>query len=301
MMTLTYSDGNPIPQAAIREAVSALVAKDLNLRSRAVAALQLPARGAIDEESSVRRIFDPVSIGAQEDAIFPVDKEGNVEVIISSAVGMPPISMFVTDTVTVNTDILKGAWEMPETLARAGRIDQVERNMRRMVNGFIAKEESMGWDVINACRSTSNTVLLKSSDKGYGSASLELINLMFTKFQTLGYVPNVAFMSPSCMSDLRMLCKEAGLADAVRFDIWRGGMIKSLWGVDFYALRSLSDTYIYMFDTTRFGVMAIRQELETRENPASRSEFIIRVNGQEQVGFAALDKTAVVFGATNKS
>ncbi len=301
-MTLKYQDGKDIPAADIKEAVMALMSDDARTRSRAYAALNLPLRRKIEEESSVRRIFEVVNLGPQEDAIFPVDNDNNVEVIMSSAYGTPPISMFSTGLVTVNTDTYQGGWETPEQLVSSGRIDQVARNARRMVDGFLSMEETTGWAVIDACRAVGNTVTLTGGDDGYGSASIELVNKMIVQFQVNGTVPNIAFMSPNCMGDFRLLCKEAGLANEVRFDLWRGGVLQGLWGIDFYTLRGLADTYIYMFDTSRFGVMPVRQELQTREDPQARSQFKVRVYGQEQVGFAAIDKdTAVVFGTTNKS
>jgi len=299
-MKLTSQEGKTLSPAIVKEAIQTLGSTDERLRSRAYAALSLPLREKVEVESSVRRIYSVVPLGAQEDAIFPVDTNDNVEVVLSSAYGVPPISMFVTDLVTVNTDTYQGGWEVPEQLVASGRIDQVARNQRRMVDGFIVKEETTGWGVIDACRSAGNTVEVTGS-VGTDSASIELINLMVTYFQDAGYVPDICFMSPGCMGDFRLLCKEAGLPNEVRFDVWRGGMIPGLWGVDFYALRSLSDDYLYMFDSSRFGVMPIRQEVETREDPMARSQFKVRVYGQEQVGFAAIQKDAACFGTTGKA
>lgn len=298
---MAKKEGRTFTREQQRMAVRALISDDPRERDMAQAALKLPLRSAVAQESSVRIIFNPVQLDLNEDAIFPVDDEGTVEVVVSTAYGTPPISRFVTDLVTIDTDVLQGGWETPEALIKAGRIDQVARNARRMVDGFIKKEESLGWGVIDACIGADNTVALASNATGYGTCSIELINAMFTKFQDLGYQPDICFMSPGCMGDLRLLCKDAGLPDTVKFDVWRNGMIQGLWGVDFYAMRSLADTYIYMFDTSRFGIMAIRQELETREDPSKRAQFKISYNGQEICGFAAVQKDAVVFGTTNKS
>jgi hypothetical protein len=247
---------------------------------------------------NLRKIYEVAYLSEQEDAIFPLDTDDEVEVIMASAYGTPPISMFMTDVVTVNTDTYQGGWELPEQLINAGRINQVARNTRRMLDGFVSKEETQGWAVINAAVSASNTVNLDVGDTGYGTASVELINEMLIYFQDLGYVPTQCWMSPRSMGDFRLMCKEAGLPNEIRFDLWKNGMIPGLWGVDFYAMRGLTDEGIYMFDTSRFGVMPIRQDMQTREDPQARSMFKVRVYGQEQVGWCTIQKDALCYGDT---
>lgn len=299
-MRLTTSDGKPLSPDIVRSAVQALVSDDGRVRQKAYAALSLPLKRAVEVESSVRRIFEVAYLSAQEDAIFPLDTDDEVEVVMSSAYGTPPISVFMTDVVTVNTDTYQGGWELPEQLVTAGRINQVARNTRRMLDGFISKEETQGWAVVNAAVSADNTVELTAGDTGYGTASIELVNEMLIYFQDKGYTPNQCWMSPRSMGDFRLLCKEAGLPNEIRFDMWKNGMIQGLWGVDFYALRGLSDEALYMFDTSRFGVMPIRQDLETREDPQARSQFKVRVYGQEQVGWSTIQKDALCYGDTHR-
>lgn len=298
-MKLTNKEGAELSPQMQRAAIQALTSTNDTIRSQAYAALQLPLRRALDEESSVRRIFQTVTLGAQDDAIFPVDTDDEVEVVVASAYGIPPISMFVTDVVTVNTDTYQGGWEIPEQMVSSGRIDQVSRNSRRLINGFIAKEEDTGWSVIKSCVSGTNTSEVVGT--GADLCSLELLNLLQIASQEKGYVIDQLWVSPGSMGDLRMYCKEAGLPNEVRFDLWKNGMIKGLWGMDIYAYRTLGDDYIYGFDTSRFGVMPIRQELETRQDPTAASQFKVRVYAQEQVGFCAIQKDAIFVGKTGKS
>ena len=283
-----------------KNAVAALLSNDERVKDTAYASLALPLRKAVDKESSARKIFNPVELGDMEDAIFPVDDSNEVEVVQSSAYGYPPISMFVTDIVTVTTHTYQGGWELPEQLAKAGRIDQVARNSRRMLDGFVQKEETQAWSVIDSCIAAGNTI---STVGGVAvtTASIELINELIIYFQDLGFIPDQCWMSPRSMGDFRLMCKEAGLPNEVRFDLWKNGMIPGLWGVDFYALRTIADSAIYMVDTSRFGVMPIRQNLETREDPAARSQFKIRVYGQEQFGICAVDKTAICKGSITRA
>mgnify|MGYP007011826881 CR=1 FL=1 len=294
-MKVTDSKGNPIDMDKARGAVKMLASTDPVTRDKAFAAVQTPIRRKVEKESSARRIYETAYLSDQEDAIFPLDTEDEVEVVLASAYGIPPISMFMTGVVTINTDTYQGGWELPEQLAKAGRIDQVRRNSRRMAEGFISKEEATAWSAITASASEANTVEVEGT--GAGSASIELINEMLIYFQDRGYVPTQCWMSPRSMGDIRMLCKEAGFADQVRFDLWKNGMLPGLWNIDFYAMRGLPDDKLYMFDTSRFGIMAIRQDIETREDPAARAQFKIRVYGQAQYGWAVTQKDALCVGS----
>lgn len=295
-MYLMTPDGKEISLEEAKSAIKALGSADEATRQEAFAALTLPLRAAAPRESSARQIFSVISLGQEEDAIFPVDTDEEVEVVMANAYGMPPISTFMTDVVTVATHTYQGAWELPEQLVNAGRIDQVERNAKRLLSGFVKKEEEQAWGVVRACIGNGNTI-----NEAYDEFGVELINDALIYGDENDVTFDKCFISPKSMGDLRMYCKEVGFANEVRYDMWKRGVLTGLWGIDFYVLNSIGDDEAFFFDTNQFGVMPVRQDMETREDPAARAAFKVRVYAQSQFGLSAIVKKAVLKAVITRS
>jgi HK97 family phage major capsid protein len=85
------------------------------------------------------------------------------------------------------------------------------------------------------------------------------------------------------------------LDDTTRREIWQAGGLAQLWGARVHVLRKhIGDNEVYGFDTNRMGIMPIRENLKTFDDPVAIREFSVGILAKEEIGFAVVDPRAIV-------
>jgi hypothetical protein len=108
--------------------------------------------------------------------------------------------------------------------------------------------------------------------------------------------PDVIYVSPRLASDIRDW-GQTELDETTRREVFKAGGMGSIYGVRIVELRSLANNEVFMFDTSKLGVMPIRSKMTTFDKPDSINRLRAGVLAFEEIGFAVIDKRAIRFVA----
>ena len=140
---------------------------------------------------------------------------------------------------------------------------------------------------------------------GQGKLNVYTLNELLTTADLLGVggrkISNI-YVSPRRYGDLRNQLTMEALPFTMRERLYGGGydpnavvpeiQIHKVWNS-----QLVPDNYGYAFtekEGFRYGVMPIREELNTRDNPISILEWKIGIIGRERVGFGVLDDKGLI-------
>jgi hypothetical protein len=202
--------------------------------------------------------------------------------------GAVPQNIVTGDSLIVPTFEVANSVEWKLSFVRDGRFNIVERALEKLAQSFIRQEEAAGWAVIRSAISGANTIASPTA----GLLSKEAFNAFITYMSKTGYTPTDIYVSPARAADIRNWTYTT-LDPVTQREIFQAGGLNQLWNVQLHELRSLGDNEAFMFDTTRFGVMPVRQELTTYDDPTSIRRLRNGVLAWEEIGFAAIDVKAV--------
>lgn len=254
------------------------------------ASLSVPILRAMAPQTSVRNIFAVDEIPAGALAEYPIDLDDIETAVVMPRLGAVPQNIVVGDSLIVPTFEVANSVEWRLTFVRDGRFNIVERALEKLAESFIRLEEKAGWDTIKGAIDASNTLVHSST-----SLTKDLFNDLITEMRAVnGYNPTAIYLSPRRAKDLRMWA-DTEIDPVTRREIFQAGGMGSIWNVQLIELNTLPDTGVYMFDTSRFGVMPIRQKLTTFDDPTAIRRLRAGVLSFEEIGFAVLDKKAVLF------
>ena len=99
---------------------------------------------------------------------------------------------------------------------------------------------------------------------------------------------------------MRKWVTAAGLSDGLKDKAFDAAGLIEVWGVRIhrvYDSKLVSDNKGYAFgqrDGYTYGVMPIRQTLQTFDNPIAIMELKIGIMARENVGFAVLDEKGLI-------
>jgi hypothetical protein len=273
------------------------VAEDPKARRAFAASLSIPVRQVVAEQTSVRSIFaeDPLPAGAL--ASYPCDF-GETTAWLLPRLGATPVNQVDGDEVLVPTFEITGRISFKMSYARDGRYNVSDRAKQRLANDIIKQEEEAGWSVIRASVPASNVITVAGTEGTYFSK--KLINEMIAKMQSIGLEPSLIVCSVNSFAEIREW-DNTKLDEVTRREVFQNAGLKSIWGVPVMALRRLADTEVYLFDTSRYGVMPIRQNLVTFDDPTVVPDLKIGIIAYEEIGFGVLDSRAVVKGVITRS
>lgn len=263
-------------------------ASDAELRSAFAATLAVPVLRAIPPQTSVRGIFAVDNIPAGALAEYPIDMDNITDAVVMPRLGAVPQNIVVGDSLIVPTFEVANSVEWKLSFVRDGRYNIVERALEKLAESFIRAEETAGWATIRGAIDSSNTLTTTETN-----LTLKLFNDLITEFTAVGYVPEVIYCSPRRAKDIRNWTTTQVDMFTQR-EIFQAGGIGSIWNVELRELRSLADTEIYMFDTSRFGVMPVRSQLSTFDIPDAIKRLRAGVGAWEEIGFAVIDKKAIM-------
>lgn len=261
----------------------------------------------LDEQSTIRAIFKTENLGPGEDAVYDIPFEDMDVVFLMPQVGGIPFAQFEAKEVRVNTFGLVGGVEYQEDVARDGRVQIAELTTRLLMNKFVKQEELCGWKLIKAHAATlDSTQTLQAFDAagtaqtpGSGQFNIETLIELETKADELGVggrqVTDI-YVSPRRYADLKKMATDTSLTDEMRNSIWNGGG-QSVPGTTLrfhkvYNSKLVAANKAYAFTRKEgfyYGVMPIRQRLETRDNILAPMEHKIGIFGKERLGLAVLD------------
>jgi hypothetical protein len=257
------------------------------LRQAFAASLSIPVLKNIPPQTSVRNIFavDVIPNGAL--AEYPIDLNDIETAIVMPRLGAVPQNLVVGDSLIVPTFEVANSVEWKLSFVRDGRFNIVERALEKLAQSFIRAEEASGWAVIRASIDSTNTVTTTET-----SLTKNAFNDLITYMSKTGYTPTDIYVSPNRAKDIRTWTYTT-LDPITQREIFQAGGLNQIWNVQLHELRTLADNEVYLFDTTRYGVMPIRQELTTYDDPTAIRRLRNGVLAWEEIGFACIDKKAV--------
>lgn len=271
-------------------------------RQAFAASFSIPVGERVQPISTVRNIFSVRPIPAGQLAIFP-KRFGQIDAWMIPRLGEIPQNVVVGDDVMVSTFKIAGAVEWDIDYARDGRWDIVEGAKQEFADSIVRQEETEGWRLIAAAVTTGNTVTMS----GETTLTKRLFNSMITKMKARRYNPSVIYVSPTRAGDIRdwatvTATGNFGSIDPVtQREIFVNGNLGSIFGVNIVELDTLADTDVYLFDTTRLGVMPIRGELVTYDDPVAPRRMRNGIFGWLEEGFCVMDEDAIVKGTISSS
>lgn len=264
-------------------------ASDEKLRQAFAASLSVPVLKNIPPQTSVRNIFavDVLPSGAL--AEYPIDLNDIETAIVMSRLGSVPHNLVVGDSLIVPTFEVANSVDWKLSFVRDGRFNIVERALEKLAQSFIRAEEASGWAVIRASVDGTNTIASPSA----GMLDKAAFNQFITFMNKTGYTPSDIYVSPNRAADIRNWTYTT-LDPVTQREIFQAGGLNQIWNVALHELRTLADNEAYLFDTSRYGVMPVRTELMTYDDPTAIRRLRAGVLAWEEVGFACIDKKAVV-------
>lgn len=285
-----YAADKKLDTAQITEFVEQFksTASNEDMRKAFAATLSIPVLKAIPVQSSVRDIFAVEEIPAGALAEYPIDMEGINTAVIMPRLGAVPQNLVVGDSLIVPTFEVANSVEWKLSFVRDGRYNVVERALQHLAESFVKMEEKAGWDTIRGAIDSSNTLTHTET-----KFSKTLLNHLITEFNAEGLNPEVIYVSPRRARDIREWTA-TDIDPVTQREIFVAGGMGGIWNVQIRELRSLADNEIYLFDTSRFGVMPIRTRLTTYDKPDAINRLRAGVLAWEEIGFAAIDKRGVL-------
>jgi hypothetical protein len=223
-------------------------------------------------------------------AEYPVDLNDLEVATVMPRLGAVPQNLVVGDTLLVPTFEISNSVEWKLTFIRDGRYNIVERALEKLAESFVRAEETAGWNTLRGAVNANNTISVTDT-----FLSKNVFNHLITEMkQVTGYNPTVIYCSPRRASDIR-----GWTTTQVDFltqrEIFQAGGLGSVFNVEIRELRTLSDSEVYLFDTTRLGVMPVRQRMTTWDDPTTIRRLRAGIIAFEEIGFAVIDPKAILY------
>lgn len=265
-------------------------AEDAEVRKAFAASLSVPVLKNIAPQTSVRDIFMVDQLPAGALAEYPIDLNDIETAVVMPRIGAVPQNIVVGDSLIVPTFEVSNSVEWKLTFVRDGRFNIVERALEKLAESFVKAEEKAGWDTIRGAIDASNTLTTTET-----TLSKKLFNQLITEMrQVTGYAPNVVYVSPRRASNIRDWASTT-IDPVTQREIFVAGGIGSVFNVEIRELRTLNDNEVFMFDTSKLGVMPVRSAMQTFDKPDAINRLRAGVIAFEEIGFAVIDKKALMY------
>ena len=266
----------------------------------------------INEQSTIRSIFQPVFIG-NASPVWDIPFEDIDCVWTMPGIGQIPTVQVEGKQITINTFGVDGGVDYQMDVAKDGRFDVAQLSTRLLANNFIRQEEASGWNLIKT-----HAAVLPSAQKlqafkedgttatpGSGKMSVYVLNELITMADEIGIggrrVTDI-YLSPRRFGDMRHAISQGpALPEQLRMALWGNGK-----GTDsaaeirlhkVYRRTLVPDNKAFAFtqkDGYFYGKMPIREEITTRDNPISVMEWKIGVIGRGRYGFGIMDDKGLI-------
>lgn len=251
--------------------------------------LALPLLKEVSAQSTVRQIFDVDVLPEGAPATYPLDM-GPVQAWIMPGRGQVPQNIVSGAELHIPTFEIATSVEWKLQYARDGRFNVAQRAVEKARDAIVEVEEEAGWDTIRAAVMPEKVV----EPVGEDYLSRKALNEGFRAMQKeRGYNVTVVAVNAVRAGDIRDWNGE-DVDDTTRREIFKAAGMGSVWGARIMIVDRLADDEVYLFDTTRMGIMPIREEIQTFDDPSAINKLRVRVVAFEEVGFAVVDPKAIV-------
>lgn len=308
MDPVTQQSGQP--ELTFEESVSLFKATATDLQARqdyaaSRAELLLPQ---IEQQSTIRAIFKKERLAPGASPVYDIPFEDIDCVWMMPQIGGVPTVQIEGAQLTVDTFGLHGGIEYQMDIVADGRFQIASTAMNTLKNKFLKMEEYAGWNLIHAHEAS---LVANSSDQvitgrdangatvGTKQMNIYTINEVLTVADGMGIggrkVTDV-YLSPRRFADIRSQVAVLGLPEVMRQQLWNGGkMVDSIADIRFhrvYDQNLVPNNKAYAFtqkDGYYYGVMPVRDELKTYDDPIAIREWKIGIMARERLGFGVLD------------
>ena len=251
----------------------------------------------LETQSTIRAIFTPETLppGAQATYDIPFD-DVNCAWVMPQIGGIPQIQVEGTE-IYVSTFGIDAAVQWQMDVAKQGRFQVGERATNLLKNKIIEQEELAGWSLIKA-----HAAVLGDDQKVNASNGLtvDTFNDIVTTGDLLRRKVTDIYVSPKRFADMRKWVTATDLSNTIKDKAFEAAGLIEVWGVRIHRVydgKLVSDNKGYAFgqrDGYTYGVMPIRQTLQTFDNPIAIMEWKIGIMARENVGFAVLDEKGLI-------
>ena len=251
----------------------------------------------LEAQSTIRAIFTPEILppGAQATYDIPFD-DVNCAWVMPQIGGIPQIQVEGTE-IYVSTFGIDAAVQWQMDVAKQGRFQVGERATNLLKNKIIEQEELAGWSLIKA-----HAAVLGDDQKVNASNGLtvDTFNDIVTTGDLLRRKVTDIYVSPKRFADMRKWVTATDLSNTIKDKAFEAAGLIEVWGVRIHRVydgKLVSDNKGYAFgqrDGYTYGVMPIRQTLQTFDNPIAIMEWKIGIMARENVGFAVLDEKGLI-------
>lgn len=259
-------------------------------RKAFAAKLTLPIGAMVLAESTIRQIFWVDELTAGQAANYPKDVN-EIDAYVMPGRAAVPQNIIGGDELFVPTFQIASSAEWSIRFARDGRYNVAEREIARMKDSIVREENKNGWATIEAVITDDNTV-----GNGDTAITKSLLNLAIKELDAKeGYKADLIVMHPGDVADFREWASTE-IDETTYKNIHTRNSLGNIWGIDIMRDFNVAPGTFYVFDTSKLGVMPVRQNVEVDNDPSAISSLSIRYIGYEEVGFAVTDQAAVVKG-----
>ena len=250
----------------------------------------------IEAQSTIRSIFTPEVLPAGAEARYDIPFD-DIECAwtMPQIGGIPQIQLEGTE-IYVGTFGLDAAVQYQMDVAEQGRFQVGARATELLKNKIIEQEELAGWSLIKT-----HAAVLDSSQKVTGTElNVDCFNDIVTKGDILRRRITDLYVSPKRFSDLRDWVTATDLSEKLKDQAYAQGGMNGVWGVNIHKVYDstlVPDNKAYAFgqrDGFTYGVMPIRKELQTFDNPMAILEWKIGIMARELIGFGVLDDKGLI-------
>lgn len=307
------------------------IANDPVKRSEYISTRALQIQPLIDKESQVRGIFTPERLAPGANPSYPIGSTEVQTAWIAGSIGSAPRRIVEGDEVFVNTFNLFARAEWSMDLANDGRWQVAAESQFYMASQLKELENLVGWQLIRNALAhnsfpSSHTIQIGNSagvdvTTGQGFFSKQFLGELILAGDVARRRITDVYVSPRTMYDMFvywtgslsgtnqmpesmqsqfMTRKDSGTSDAE--------FVVNVFGVNIHKVYDstvVDDETVYAFDLSntrsRFGVMPIRQDVVTYEDPMAVTEFKVGYFGRERLGMAILDHRCAFKGIINRS
>jgi len=250
----------------------------------------------LDAQSTVRAIFRPERIPAGAQSTYDIPFEDiNCCWTMPQIGGIPQIQVEGTE-IYVTTFGLDAAVQYQMDVAEQGRFQVGELATTLLKNKVIEQEELAGWSLIKAHAA----VLDSSQQVAATDLDVQAFNDIVTAGDILRRQITDIYVSPARFSDLRDWVTATDLSENLKDQAYKQGGINNVWGVNIHKVYNqnlVANNKAYAFgqrDGYTYGVMPIRKELQSFDNPIAIMEWKVGIMAREILGFGVLDEKGLI-------
>lgn len=281
-------------------------------------------------QSTVRYIFNVERLAPGATPVYDIPFADVECTYMMPQIGGIPTVQMEGKQMSVDTFGLDGGVEYQIDIAKDGRFQVGQLATIMLKNRFIAQEELAGWNLIklhaaalpDAQRLQGRALDGTNASPGSGALGLFTLNDLITLGDEIGVggrrVTDI-YVSPRRFGDLRnTIGVGLALPNSIKEQLYSAGQSQpantnpqvfttpangtTVPGLDIRIHKVYNRSLVpnnkgYAFtqkDGFTYGVMPVREELTTRDNPIAILEWKIGIIGRERLGFGVLDDKGLI-------